>query len=340
MEGMDHPFVVKAFQHADGPKAGQFSLLMEAASGGDLENGARLAEGQKARLLYETVLGVGYMHGKRLAHADLKLENVMLSEKCGSKGDRCHSKVADLGLTCSTATSGDCNGIAGTPIYMSPGLVTAGKRTQPDDLWALGVMPHQLTKGGYPSFLNKAFRSIDELIQAISKLRGKSNYRAKNDSPKEKLIEGLLQGSSSNRLTWDGAAALAKKWALAEGVTEEALNGGAKSRMPCWEEKAAAAEEEMDAKTSAAAAAGDAEQNGLVEVMIHKGVKGKLGFRTETGGPTVIDVTAGGNAEQAGLEVGDVIETLQHRPWGSMNVDQRLRIIKYETDITLEVRRG
>ena len=74
--------------------------------------------------------------------------------------------------------------------------------------------------------------------------------------------------------------------------------------------------------------------------MIHKGVKGKLGFRTETGGPTVIDVTAGGNAEQAGLEVGDVIETLQHRPWGSMNVDQRLRIIKYETDITLEVRRG
>lgn len=148
MEGMDHPFVVKAFQHADGPKAGQFSLLMEAASGGDLENGARLAEGQKAWLLYETFLGVGYMHGKRLVHADLKLENVMLSEKCGSKGDRCHSKVADLGLTCSTATSGDCNGIAGTPIYMSPGLVTAGKRTQPDDLWALGVMTHQLTKGG------------------------------------------------------------------------------------------------------------------------------------------------------------------------------------------------
>ena len=241
MEGMDHPFVVKAFQHADGPKAGQFSLLMEAASGGDLENGARLAEGQKAWLLYETFLGVGYMHGRRLVHADLKLENVMLSEKCGSKGGRCHSTVADLGLTCSTATSGDCNGIAGTPIYMSPGLVTAGKRTQPDDLWALGVMTHQLTKGGYPSFLNKAFRSIDELIQAISKLRGKSNYRAKNDSPKEKLIEGLLQGSSSNRLTWDGAAALAKKWALAEGVTEEALNGGAKSRRPCWEEKAAPA---------------------------------------------------------------------------------------------------
>ena len=37
MEGMDHPHVVKAFKHADGPNRGQFSLPMEACPGGDLE---------------------------------------------------------------------------------------------------------------------------------------------------------------------------------------------------------------------------------------------------------------------------------------------------------------
>lgn len=284
------------------------------------------------------------MHKAGFVHADLKLENVMLSEPCSGSGGGCRSKVADLGLTCSTKKSRDCDGVAGTPIYMSPGLVSSGKRTQPDDLWSLGVMTHQLTKGGYPSFLNKPFRSIDQLLEAIGGLRAKRyRYTAKSSSAKEQLLSGLLTASSSGRLTAEAAAELAKQWAESAGVSSDELAGGSKAGMPCWEEKREAADDALaveDAQRSAAAEAGDAEEDDLVEVRMRKGLSGGLGFTTEEGGPTVIKVKSGSKAQKADLRVGDVIKTIQHRPWESLSYAKRLEIIQLEQVVTLEVRRG
>mmetsp|Transcript_119442 Transcript_119442/g.254871 ORF Transcript_119442/g.254871 Transcript_119442/m.254871 type:complete len:494 (+) Transcript_119442:107-1588(+) len=349
MMGLDHPNVIKAFATAKGPGYGQTSLLMEACSGGDLDGMKSLPSSVKARLFYETFKGVAYMHQQGLVHSDLKLENVMLSSKCASSGaDTCHSKVADLGLTCSLRRSGECNGIAGTPLYMSPGLIQSGRRSQPDDLWSLGVMLHDLVKGSLPSFLLRRFTSVEQLLTSV---RGKSGYAysPQDGSAKEQLLAGLLVGSAGRRISADAAAALAERWVAQERGTLEATPLATKPE--CWAQCEQAACDwktsscTLDAENAAQCVgeenptAGDEEEARILSVMIRKGYTGSLGFKTAEGGPRVTEVARTGPAMRAGLRVGDFIVQLQNMPWNSISISKRRQIIQQSPVVTLGVQR-
>ncbi|KAA1095129.1 hypothetical protein PGT21_035851 [Puccinia graminis f. sp. tritici] len=69
-------------------------LITELCTGGELFDylveKTRFTEFEARRLFGQICLGLGYVHGKGVVHRDLKLENVLLDE-------RCNPKMADFG---------------------------------------------------------------------------------------------------------------------------------------------------------------------------------------------------------------------------------------------------
>merc|ERR1719191_2106416 len=112
-------------------------MMMEACSGGDMDGMGEMTPGVRAKLLYETINGIMYLHSQGIVHSDIKPENVMLSGKCNADGSSCNAKVADFGVSCDINKLRDCNGAAGTPYYISPEMILTGRRHKSDDLWAV-----------------------------------------------------------------------------------------------------------------------------------------------------------------------------------------------------------
>ncbi|HZV00937.1 MAG TPA: serine/threonine-protein kinase, partial [Planctomycetota bacterium] len=84
-------------------------------------------------------------HRASIVHRDLKPENVLFDER-GEPRLADFGAVRDLGAASLTATGT----LIGTPSYMSPELLNGAKATASDDIYALGVILHELVAGELP----------------------------------------------------------------------------------------------------------------------------------------------------------------------------------------------
>lgn len=99
-------------------------IVTELCSGGELfdylaEKG-RLAEDESKFLFGQLCLAVAYLHEKGIVHRDLKLENVLLDE-------RCRVKLGDFGFTREFERGVLMETFCGTTGYASPEMLQ-GKR--------------------------------------------------------------------------------------------------------------------------------------------------------------------------------------------------------------------
>ncbi|XP_051674434.1 serine/threonine-protein kinase Nek11 isoform X3 [Oryctolagus cuniculus] len=116
---LEHPAIVKFY--ASFVDQGNFCIITEYCEGGDLdykiqeykEAGNIFPENQIMEWFIQLLLGVDYMHERRILHRDLKSKNIFL------KNNRL--KIGDFGVSrllvgsCDLATT-----LTGTPHYMSP----------------------------------------------------------------------------------------------------------------------------------------------------------------------------------------------------------------------------
>ena len=144
----------------------QAVLVMELIEGRSLrqhlrERG-RLREPEALSLIGRVARAVGRLHQAGVVHRDLKPENVLLR----APGDE--PCLVDLGLarapalTPAITASGD---IVGTPTYMAPEQAE-GRRaliSPATDVWALGVMLHELV-AGQPPFVAMSLRDLLRVI--------------------------------------------------------------------------------------------------------------------------------------------------------------------------------
>lgn len=106
MKLLDHPHVVRLFEHFDDEE--DMYLVMDVCWGGDLydfvkmlaKDKRRVEEPWAARCFSQTLQAVAYCHSKGVVHRDIKLENVMLRNRVtvDSPAEAVHAVLVDVGL--------------------------------------------------------------------------------------------------------------------------------------------------------------------------------------------------------------------------------------------------
>ncbi|XP_055804428.1 mitogen-activated protein kinase kinase kinase 20-like [Solanum dulcamara] len=134
-----------------------YNVLLEYASGGALSDKLknsgdhRLPEFEVRKYAKGLLKGIHYIHKNGYVHCDIKLPNILL-------GEDDQVKIADFGLAKRSESTKDdklrCE-LRGTPLYMSPEMVTRGEQETPADIWALGCVVAEMATG------NPAWRCSD-----------------------------------------------------------------------------------------------------------------------------------------------------------------------------------
>uniref|UniRef100_A0A7S0SWA7 cGMP-dependent protein kinase n=1 Tax=Chromulina nebulosa TaxID=96789 RepID=A0A7S0SWA7_9STRA len=213
---MDSQFVLKLYGVYQTPH--QLVMVTEALEYGDLwgiiyetppycDNGG-LDKQLTTFYTASLVLALDHIHRAGVVYRDLKPENIMLD----SKG---YIRVIDFGFAKKVPYSKiDANGeekvfsktytLCGTPEYLSPELIFNLGHDQASDLWALGVLVHEMFLGVTP-FVPKRADNVTELFTNIAlvkknglQLSPQLDERAGNPDARS-LISLLLAPEPSER---------------------------------------------------------------------------------------------------------------------------------------------
>ena len=164
----------------DQPAPPFFFLSMRLLQGQTLyarfQESGKLEPGEAVSVCNQLLAGVAALHAGGVIHRDLKPNNVML--ETDSSG--LHVSIMDFGLARTHEAENSLFGsgmIAGTPGYMAPEMLRGERPSKATDLFALGVVLHQVLTGGRPVASGRqpiasspALRSVGvpaELIQAV-----------------------------------------------------------------------------------------------------------------------------------------------------------------------------
>uniref|UniRef100_A0A6U0RIX2 Protein kinase domain-containing protein n=2 Tax=Micromonas pusilla TaxID=38833 RepID=A0A6U0RIX2_MICPS len=119
-------------------------IVTELAAGGELleriiEHG-KFAEEDARSVIHQVLQGVEYLHMRKVVHRDLKLENILLSDKT----PQAKVKIADFGLARFFADDSELRTICGSPLYVAPEILDIGTSsetyTPAVDMWSVGVI--------------------------------------------------------------------------------------------------------------------------------------------------------------------------------------------------------
>jgi calcium-dependent protein kinase len=156
---------IAEFVHAYKQKINERIIVMELCTGGELFSAivkkGKLTEGNARQIMYELLSALQYCHERRIAHLDVKPENIMLSEPVKLGFNRFPPiKLVDFGLSYRFERFKEPLPIRGTPEYLAPEVWKADKKTlntynEKADLWAAGCIMFVMIAGTYP-FLNRA----------------------------------------------------------------------------------------------------------------------------------------------------------------------------------------
>ncbi|MER7708610.1 serine/threonine-protein kinase [Kitasatospora sp. NPDC097605] len=220
----DHPHLIRTLAVvalADPARPaldGALALVMERAARSlqDVLAGSRPPEPvpDAGRILAEVAAGLRHMHTAGWVHGDLKPANVLLMPD-GT------AKLADFGLTAELDGTHAYAPPLGSPDHVPPEwwsqrTGTHGVALRPSaDLWAFGVLAHQLLTGGLHPFLGATARARS--LAALAYARGSAPLRLDAALPERwrPLVTACLAADRRRRAEVDLAALLAD--ALGEG---------------------------------------------------------------------------------------------------------------------------
>ena len=153
---VSHPNLCPIYDifHCEQPPANFLFLTMKLLPGETLAARLRrttsipIAEG--LAILKQMAAGLAAIHAAGIIHRDIKPNNIML-DGIGSKVRLC---ITDFGLARAHEAEPSLSGkglVAGTPDYMAPELYAGRPPSQASDLFAFGVVLHEVFTGQKPA---------------------------------------------------------------------------------------------------------------------------------------------------------------------------------------------
>ncbi|XP_041590065.1 serine/threonine-protein kinase Nek11 isoform X5 [Vulpes lagopus] len=190
---LDHPAIVKfytSFVERD-----NFCIITEYCEGRDLdckiqeykEAGKTFPESQIIEWFIQLLLGVDYIHERKILHRDLKSKNIFLKNNLLKIGDFGVSRL--LMGSCDLATT-----LTGTPHYMSPEALKHQGYNTKSDIWSLACILYEMC------CMNHAFTGSNFLSIVLKIVEGDTPSLPKR-YPRElnAIMECMLSKSPSLR---------------------------------------------------------------------------------------------------------------------------------------------
>ncbi len=143
---LQHPNIVTVFEL--GEDRGLPFIAMEILGGQDLEMllraGERLSITERLDIVIQTLRGLDFAHAHQIVHRDIKPSNLRVLDDGGVK-------ILDFGIAKVESTSVTRAGMmVGTPFYMSPEHIRGRLLDGRSDVFAVGVILHELFAGRRP----------------------------------------------------------------------------------------------------------------------------------------------------------------------------------------------
>jgi serine/threonine protein kinase len=174
--------------------------------GGD--DGPCFSEGEAARVVYQILDAVSYLHDRDIVHRDIKPENILFD----TPDEDSPVKLIDFGLSRKHAAGGvepPMSSFVGTPYYIAPEVLNK-KYDRSCDLWSVGIVAYTLLSG-YPPF-NGA--DNDRVLDAVR--GGRYSFPAvdwgRTSRESRDFVRRLLQKDPRRRMT--AREAMAHPWIL------------------------------------------------------------------------------------------------------------------------------
>jgi len=147
-EVSDHPGFIKIIDVYEDEK--NFTMVMELVRGGELfDKIGQLTtynEERVAKLLFQIVDALAYLHSKKIVHRDLKPENLLFEDDSAAK-----IKLCDFGVAERIPERGYLTEVIGTESYMAPEVEEGRPYGVASDMYGLGVIMY-IMLCGYPPF--------------------------------------------------------------------------------------------------------------------------------------------------------------------------------------------
>ncbi|XP_023414094.1 death-associated protein kinase 2 isoform X1 [Loxodonta africana] len=189
-------------------------LILELVSGGELfdflAQKESLSEEEATSFIKQILEGVNYLHAKKIAHFDLKPENIMLLDKDIPIP---HIKLIDFGLAHEIEDGVEFKSIFGTPEFVAPEIVNYEPLGLEADMWSIGVITYILLSGASP-FLGDTKQETLANITAVSYDFDEEFFSQTSELAKD-FIRKLLVKETRKRLTIQEA--LTHPWIMLKG---------------------------------------------------------------------------------------------------------------------------
>ncbi|GAV01622.1 hypothetical protein RvY_12307-2 [Ramazzottius varieornatus] len=139
LRALRHPGIVVLDRMFESPE--RICVVMERLKGDMLElilssERGRLSERITRFLIFQILAALKYLNSKRIAHCDLKPENVLLA----SDSDFPQTKLCDFGFAKIIGEKSFRRSVVGTPAYLAPEVIRNKKFNRSLDMWSVGVI--------------------------------------------------------------------------------------------------------------------------------------------------------------------------------------------------------
>lgn len=161
-------------------------------------------------LIQQTLKAMQYLHENNIVHSDIKLDNLLLSEK----GE---VRLCDFSLAQRMSEEKPLTKRCGTPMYMAPEVARGFPYGSASDMWSLGCAVY-LMIAGYPPFMIEKSEPRSRLIRKILNAKFEF-YNEEWGHVSEELkdfISQLICLQPTRRLTAEEA--LKHPWITGEGM--------------------------------------------------------------------------------------------------------------------------
>ena len=129
-------------------------MVTEVVHGGELLEGiteeGSYSEADARRIIVQILKAVEYLHSKKVVHRDIKLENILMSDR----SPNATVKLIDFGLSRLPQDGSEMRTICGSPLYVAPEILDMNLSdtayTPAVDMWSVGVILFILLSGYSP----------------------------------------------------------------------------------------------------------------------------------------------------------------------------------------------